>query len=154
MQQWLGAMAAVAAIFAGPAQAAGGTSGAFAADPHAVFPLATQTTLDTIERGCARRGESVRLRQDDAVVCEVVMGLPERMAARVLLREPFASAPRALLRFTATSDGKGGTRVDVTGSVDDRRSAPHMRVRSLSGLRFARQGQALLKGLGGTTQSF
>ena len=153
MQWWTGA-AVLVAVITGTAQGAGASSTSSAANPHAVFPLSTALTLDRIEQGCARRGEPVRFRQGVVLVCEVVMGLPERIAARVLLREPFASAPRALLRFTATPDREGFTRVDVTGSVDDARPAPRTRVRSLVGGRFAQHGQALLESLGGTTQPF
>lgn len=121
--------------------------------PHAHFPLSTAATLERVEQGCERRGEPVRLRQDDVVVCEMVLSLPERIAARVLLQEPFA-APRALLRFTARPDGVGFTQVHVAGTVDDRRPGPRLRVRSLAGARFAQHGQAVLESLGGTTPSF
>ena len=153
MRQWVAAMAALTVVVGGTAQAASQGLNAAAVDPHAHFPLSTAATLERVEQGCERRGEPVRLRQDNVVVCEMVLSLPERIAARVLLQEPFA-APRALLRFTARPDGVGFTQVHVAGTVDDRRPGPRLRVRSLAGARLAQHGPAVLESLGGTTPSF
>ena len=147
-------LTSLAAVLAGAAQAGSEASSAPVGDPHAFFPLSTASTLDRIAQGCARRGEPVRGRHDDVVICEVVMGLPERIAARVMLREPFARSPRALLRFTAAPSGERSTRVDVTGSVEYGRAAPHTRVQSLAGARFAQHRQAVLEDFGGKPQPF
>ena len=155
MRQLFGmAVASLALITAGRAQAGSGSSVLTRDDPHAFFPLSATSTLDRIEQECARRDEPVRARKDDAVTCEVTMGLAERIAARVLLREPFARSLRAFLRFTAVPSEPGFTRVDVTGSVEDARPAPHRRVESLAGARFARHGQELLENLGGSLRPF
>lgn len=146
-----GAVAAVLAIASG-GSAQAQSQGALSApdDPHAIVPLSVSATLDSLAERCATHDEPVRFRGPGAVTCEVKMGLGERIAARVLLREPFARSPRAFLRFTAERDGPGFTRVGVSGSVEDEHPPSPRRIQSLAGPRFARYAQRLLEDLGGS----
>ena len=151
MNQLCGTVAAALVVAVGGAAKAE-SAGALSApdDPHAFFPLSATATVERIAQGCASHDEPVWARGPGEVTCEVQMGLAERIAARVVLREPFARSPRAFLRFTVEPGGPGFTRVNVSGSVEDQRPAPHRRVQNLAGIRFAQHAQGLLKDFGGS----
>lgn len=130
-----------------------GSSGpAAAAVPPALladFSSPPADALASIARGCAEEGQSIAARDAETVTCEAPLGRPERIAARVLLREPFGPSPRAFIRFQALSRSAGGSIVQVAGWVEDARGVDARRIVSLAGQRFDERLTGFLARLGG-----
>ncbi len=91
-------------------------------------------TLSAIKRHCVDEGEPVAARDERSVTCELPMGRPERIAARVLLHDLFAPAPRAFVRFSVVQTPPDGSTIQVSGWVAD--SRPNVRMARLAGPRF------------------
>ena len=120
--------------------------------PQTFFAMSTADALGKIAKGCMDDAEPVTAREGNAVVCEIPMGTPERIAARVVLREPFVRWPRAFVRFTVAPNGTDVSRVQVSGWVEDSRPLPGRRTVSLAGASFDKQMRAFLSALGGSVR--
>ena len=139
---WVGAAALVSGAGA-PAMAA------VAPALTAMFQSHPADALGSIAQGCSEDGQAVTQRSAEAVTCEVPLGRPERIAARILLRTAFRTAPHAFIRFKAMGTSVGGSVVQVTGWVEDGPSGDVRRTASLAGLRFNDRMERFLARLGG-----
>ncbi len=140
-----GAIGALALMNGGATQAADAVSPAF----EVRFALPATDTLRTIADGCVRDEQTVTSRDGDAVTCEIPLGRPERIAARIVLRKPFTPSPRAFVRFVVTPGGATTSTVEVFGWVEDARAPDVQRRANLAGRRFDARLQAFLLSLGG-----
>ena len=139
------AIGALALMSGSASQAAGGVPTAF----EFTFAKPPADTLGAIANGCVRDEETVTSRDGDAVTCEIPMGRPERIAARIILREPFTASPRAFVRFAVAPSGSTTSTVEVSGWVEDSRAPDVRRRASMAGPRFDARLQAFLLRLGG-----
>ena len=105
--------------------------------------------LASIAHGCLEEGQFIAERDGNVVTCEAPLGRPERIAARVLMREPFGPSPRAFIRFQAWSRSAGGSTVQVTGWVEIALRSDDRRIVSLAGQRFDERLKSFLARLGG-----
>ena len=144
-----GAIGALALMNGGFAQAADAISPAF----EVRFALPAADTLRTIADGCVRDEETVTSRNGDGVTCEIPLGRPERIAARIVLREPFTPSPRAFVRFVVAPAGATTSTVEVSGWVEDSRTPDVRRRANMAGRRFDVRLQAFLIRLGGRPTS-
>ena len=127
-------------VMSGSATQAGEAPAAF----EMKFAMPAADTLGAIAQGCIREEETVTSRDGEAVVCEIPMGRFERIAARVVLREPFTPSPRAFVRFAVTPSSSATSTIQVSSWVEDDRAPAIRHWASLAGRRFDGHMQAFL----------
>lgn len=125
------------------------TSPAILAD----FTTSTAVALEAIAQGCIDEGQSVTAHNAKSVTCEVTLARPERIAARVLLRAPFAHSPNAFVRFDAEAKAFASSLVRITGWVEDAPAITARRTVSLAGKRFNERLGAFVTRIGGRPSS-
>ena len=144
----IGMVAALVLVSGGAAQAASLSS----PSPTAAFATSAAETVQLLVDACVLKGEPVVAREAAAVTCEIPLGRPERIAARLLLLEPFVRTPRAFVRFTVTPTETGTSRVEASAWVEDARPPRDRRVVAFGGARFGRRMQDFLSGAGGVVR--
>jgi hypothetical protein len=110
------------------------------------FTLPPDTALRRIQTRCIENGGAVVDVGDSAIVCEMPLNRPERIAARILLRNPFARSPRAFLRFQVEELAADRAEVRADGWVESGATGIK-RTASLTGRRFEAEMRAFLSSL-------
>ena len=117
--------------------------------PAAFFTTSLPGTMAKLSNSCMDNDEAVVIQDATTLICEIRMSRSERIAARLLLAEPFAPSPRAFLQFTGVPYGPKLSRVQLSGWVQESRWPLERRTMSLDGAKFDRRMQTMLAGLGG-----
>jgi hypothetical protein len=117
--------------------------------PEVAFPSEPAFTVKTVAEGCAAQMQTVPVVQAQAVTCELPLDFAERLAARLLLGQLFAPAPRAFVQFTVAPGLKASSRVQVVGWTEGASPRLSRRSAELTGPDFQAQMQAFLCSLGG-----